>query len=153
MVSLIWGGGLVLENKTLGIIKPLSQRGNGPLPFPHIPNPRFTLVFRVEMQHPNQRAWNLQPLCVSELGFLSPPAPVCPLLHSPARCCVAPVECDDHGLDKAPHSRSPGPLWKFCGGPSQRVEVVAPHPEAHQTPCIVRVCVCVCEPAVMEIPA
>lgn len=48
--------------------------------------------------------------------FLSCPALACPLLRSAARHRVAPVECDDHGLDKAPHSWPLVPLWKFATG-------------------------------------
>lgn len=40
----------------------------------------------------------------------------CPLLRSAAHHIVAPMECDDHGLDKALHSWPLVPLWKSATG-------------------------------------
>lgn len=44
---------------------------------------------------------------------VSSPGLAWPLLRSAARRRVASVECDDHDLDKAPHSWTPIPLWKL----------------------------------------
>lgn len=56
------------------------------------------------------------PLSVLCCPVLSCPALACPLLRSTECHTVAPVECDDHGLNKALHSWPLVPLWKFATG-------------------------------------
>lgn len=68
----------------------------------------------------------LSVFCLQASPLLSCPALACPLLRSAARHRVAPVECDDHGLDKALHSWPFVPLWKSApGSRDHRVRVAS----------------------------
>lgn len=67
----------------------------------------------------------LSVFCLQASPLLSCSALGCPLLRSAERHRVAPVECDDHGLDKALHSWPLVPLWKFVPGSRDHRERVA----------------------------
>lgn len=77
--------------------------------WPHVSLSLNHMHLRYDLDVDEHRLWSVFPV-------LSCPGLACPLLRSAARHRVAPVECDDHGLDKAPHSWPLVPLWKFATG-------------------------------------
>lgn len=79
-------------------------------------------------------------LAAASCPVLVRPSLARPLLRSTAHHTVAPVECDDQGLDKALHSRPTVALWKSAtesldlGGGGVSLESIHPSPPRHAGP-------------------